>query len=228
MDVEVFDDCKAASRAAAKRISGSLRQNASKNNLFMVSGGSSAKVAYWVSSELDINTTNSVTLAQVDERYGEVGHGDSNWKQLSETGLDASLFSREIEMLKLGVSAEDIASEYAKQLQSVIDDSEHKVALLGMGADGHIAGILPREEADFSALFLGEPLVISYDGGDFQRITITARALLQMDEIIVYACGQSKKEAIAGLENSHEPHEFPAEILKKCNNVSIFYSEGEK
>jgi 6-phosphogluconolactonase/glucosamine-6-phosphate isomerase/deaminase len=228
INIENFDDCSQASKSAASALVDSLTDNRAKNSLLLVSGGSSAKVVYWASSDLDINVTNSTTLAQVDERYGEVGHEDSNWRHLLELGVDPSLFNQQIEMLKLGLSADDIASVYSRNLQEQLDQSEFSMAVLGLGADGHIAGIMPSEEEEFDRLFLGHALVTAYKTEEYERLTITAKALLQMDKVIVYACGEEKSAVISELGEEHSPHQFPAEILKKCMNVKVFYGKEDK
>jgi len=228
IEVSTHNSCKLACREAADDLVKSLKDHANKKCLLLVSGGSSAKVADWAASDLDINVTNSTDLAQVDERFGAVGHDNSNWRYLTERGLNPDIFNQHIEILKLGVSAADIAITYSKQLQHLIDEANYKVVLLGLGEDGHIAGMLPMaDEAKFDELFLGGSLVASYVGDTHERITITAKALLQMDKIVVYACGPAKLGAVNELNNPHNIHEYPAEILKRCNNVVVHYGSEE-
>jgi 6-phosphogluconolactonase/glucosamine-6-phosphate isomerase/deaminase len=49
-----------------------------------------------------------------------------------------------------------------------------------------------------------------------------------MDEIIVYTCGEVKFKAVEELSKPHQPHQFPSEILKKCNSVTVYYGEEKK
>src|SRR5258708_2139506 len=58
-----------------------------KTVLWLISGGSNIKIATAVMAKLIGNESNLwVTLT--DERYGKVGHPDSNWQQLLEAGFD--------------------------------------------------------------------------------------------------------------------------------------------
>lgn len=220
-----YATCVEASLETAKYIANVLLSQASEQTLFLVSGGSSAKAASAVASELDLNTTSSVVLAQVDEVYGPAMHDKSNWKELLKLGLKPDMFADSTEMLTLGTSAEDVAIEYNRILQNRIDNSSYKIALLGLGAEGQIAGIHPMDQQQFNELFLQENGVVSYVADDYERITMTGISLLQMDEVVVYGCGKSKKDAIRKLSEQQMINKYPLQILKKLQKVSIFVSE---
>lgn len=223
--VDQLNTADQAAKLAAEELVKGLTAHSNQQNLFLVSGGSSINVAHWASSDLDINVTNSTSLGQVDERYGPVGHDDSNWKGIIDSGIDPSLFQSSMELLELGTSAQDVADVYSRRLQQAIDESTYSIALLGMGADGHIAGMLPREEKEFVELFLGDDLVASFQGPDYERVTVTAKALLQLSKIVVFAAGPEKAEQIAKLNTEQPVHEFPAEILRNCKNVVVYYGK---
>jgi 6-phosphogluconolactonase/glucosamine-6-phosphate isomerase/deaminase len=56
--------------------------------LWLVGGGSGIKVAVAASQILKKQSNlSSLTFTLTDERFGAVGHGDSNWKQLLEAGF---------------------------------------------------------------------------------------------------------------------------------------------
>ena len=78
IDIEQLATCHQAAQAAAGYIVDKLALNADKKNLLLLSGGSSTNAAHWIAAKLDINSTNSTTLALIDERFGKVGHKDSN------------------------------------------------------------------------------------------------------------------------------------------------------
>lgn len=220
-----FETGKEAAREAAKFIKSELAEHAGQDNLFLISGGSSLDVAYWAASDLDVNSTNGVTLAQADERYGEVGHADSNWQAAIDKGIRPIMFRNTIETLKLGTSPSDMAVSYNRTLIERMDNLGYKIALLGVGSDGQIAGIKPDTEEGFDR-FLGNDLVVEYKANDFTRITITARALLQMDMVVVYACGPDKKAALDRVYSADPLNEFPAQMLKRCRNVQVFFGQS--
>ncbi len=221
ISTETFDTCKDAARAAAKYVAQNLQENSGGDNLLLVSGGSSVDVAYWASSSLDVNTTNSVTLAQVDERYGPVGHDDSNWKALLDKGLQPQMFRNAIELLQLGTTPSDVSVSYNRALSERLDNVGYRIAILGIGDDGHIAGMKPLPLSDFDK-FIGGDLVVDYKAEDYTRITVTARTLLQMDLIVLYACGDNKKQALDKIYDLQPLNEYPAQMLKQCKKVKVF------
>src|SRR5258706_7607481 len=58
-----------------------------KRVLWFISGGSNIPVTVHVLDALPDELTRNLTIMPVDERYGPVGHKDSNAQQLHETGF---------------------------------------------------------------------------------------------------------------------------------------------
>src|SRR3990167_11435143 len=58
-----------------------------KKVLWLVPGGSAMKVVAAVSRDLAIENLANLTVTLTDERYGPVGHKDSNWPQLEAAGF---------------------------------------------------------------------------------------------------------------------------------------------
>lgn len=226
MTVDSFKDCDKASQEAAKWMAAQLEENSNKRCLLLVSGGSSIAVASWLANNLDINTTNSVTLALIDERFGEEDKLASNWEQLKANGVDPTIFFANNPVLGLGTTLQDTAQSYEQQLRSLVADNDYTIGLLGIGADSHIAGMLPMDDDEFDR-FLDDRLVVGYQGPDFQRITTTKKLLSELDDIVVYACGPAKVRAILKLQSEAIASEQPAQMLKEFKNVKIFVGEQE-
>lgn len=102
------------------------------------------------------------------------------------------------------------------------------VVTAGMGPDGHTVGIVPFSDAvSFEKLFLSpKTLAVGYktDYGPFPaRVTATFELLKKCSDVIFYAVGMDKKEAVQTLLNSEKPLcEFPALFLKTLPQAILY------
>jgi 6-phosphogluconolactonase/glucosamine-6-phosphate isomerase/deaminase len=86
-----------------------------------------------------------------------------------------------------------------------------------MGADGHTSGILPHSKA-LSSTQLAE----FYDGGQYIRITTTARLISRLDLAVVYSADKEKEPALIKLKQTVDPALQPVQLLKKAKELVIF------
>lgn len=184
--------------------------------LWLISGGSNIVITADILRQL--HGTQNLTIAQVDERYGPVGHPDSNWQQLLDSGapLDGV---RLVPILDnpLG-SMHEAAADYGGKLQKLLKTADTSIAQLGMGTDGHIAGILPGTESVQAA-----GLVTSYQTEQFDRITLTFNGLDQVQELWLFAYGQDKKPQLEALQNQElSLSDQPAQYLKRHPRVVVY------
>ncbi|MDX1765395.1 MAG: 6-phosphogluconolactonase [Candidatus Saccharimonadales bacterium] len=218
--IKVFklDDCQLAQDEAVKKLQSILDE--ADRPLLLLSGGSSVKVAMQlIKNSLGLNRW---TIAQVDERYGAVGHRFSNWKALLDAGLEPQRFAQVVPVLSDGLDIEKTTKVYEQQLKQVVADADLKVALIGIGADGHIAGMLPKNKNQFERQFQDEHLVTHFSGPDYERITITQSAINAMDEIVAFSCGSGKPQAVRKLDDDLPIYEHPAQMLKYTRKISIY------
>lgn len=221
ISIQWFDTKQAAIDATKSAIKAELLEI--KNGLLLLSGGSSASVAVEALSGVD---TSNIEISQVDERYGAPGHTDSNWKLLVDSGLDISKYQNAYPVLDLpGNDLQSVGESYNSLLKDRISESQFTFGVLGMGGDGHISGMLPNTEQAFS-MFLGDDYAASYVGPDFERLTTTAAAVQAMDSIILFASGPEKRAQLEKLSEEHPVHAQPAQILKSCKKVTIYYGEN--
>ena len=92
---------------------------------------------------------------------------------------------------------------------------------MGIGEDGHTAGLLPGYQTEWDI----DSLVSGYENESNlpHRITITPKAIRELDQAIVVAKGANKKEIINRLFRENCPiDEFPAMIIKSIPKVDIF------
>lgn len=207
--------------------------------LLLVSGGSTAGMAVAAitmlvqrSVEHRFDTRRLLSVSLIDERFGPVGHRHSNWQQLLQAGLPVAsvralpllLDSRDDrEALDAAVARFDALLTDAARSQA--DGQLLIVGLLGIGADGHTAGILPgspacSEDGDRP----GAALAIGYKAEAHTRITITPAFFQYFDRVLAYAAGPEKWPALARLGQTLPICDHPAQLLKRPAE-SLVYSD---
>jgi 6-phosphogluconolactonase/glucosamine-6-phosphate isomerase/deaminase len=194
-----------------------------KRVLFFVTGGSSISVGSKVSKILreypDKNLLKNLIVTLTDERYGKVGHPDSNWQQLKDRGFNIP--QAKLIPILTGDDRNTTIEKFNKMLNTelMIDkENEYKIGLFGVGSDGHTAGILPDSVAVNS-----ENLACGYDTPTFSRITITSKMIEKLDETVVWAQGKDKWKIVENLLGENIPiARQPAQILKKIPLLTIF------
>lgn len=190
-----------------------------KKTVWLMPGGSAIQIAAHVSKNLvsqGVNLANLyVTLS--DERYGDYGHADENWPQLQAAGLELP-GAHTYRVLQPGLDCAATVAAYGAKLSEWFALADYKLGFLGIGPDGHTAGIKPHA-FDMATT----DMAAGYTGADFERITMTPYAVSQLDEIVSYAMGEAKTEALNRL--AHETvdrAEQPAQILKSVVNFTLY------
>lgn len=200
----------------SRRLIQELKEN--KNVLWLVSGGSNIVSAVKVMTAIPEELHMQLTIMLVDERYGDVGHNDSNYQQLLNTGFkvgDAIFLS----VLESGLTLDETVARYKSMAGQAFEEADTVIALLGLGADGHIAGILPNSPASYEA----EKYVVGYEADPYQRLTLTFPALRRISAAYVYAYGKSKLTALQTLKSEELTlEEQPAQILRQLPEAFIY------
>ena len=199
---------------------GVLRQlNKEKKVLFFVTGGSSIAVGVraveLLRNQISTGLAKLLTITITDERYGEVGHKDSNWQQLKDQGF--GLKDAKFIPVLSGEDFETTISNFNKNLEREFKENKYKIGLFGIGADGHTAGILSA-----SGAVLSPDSAFGYKTPTFSRITMTGQAISQLDEAVVFMQGKEKWPVLEDLEKDIDIIKQPAQILKKVPLLIIF------
>ncbi|MEX1995740.1 MAG: 6-phosphogluconolactonase [Candidatus Saccharimonadales bacterium] len=186
-----------------------------KKVLWLIPGGSAMTVAIKTALKLPVDQLGSLTLTLTDERYGPVGHPDSNWLQLQNAGLHLPGATRR--PVLSGHDMQTTVENFADLLKTQTQQASYTIGLFGIGEDGHTAGILPGSKAVKS----GE-LAVGYDAGKYKRITITPAAIAKLDEAVVYASGEAKHPELDKLGKKLPIEKQPAQALKQAGKLTIF------
>lgn len=189
-----------------------------KKVLWMVSGGSNISLAVTAMEHIPDDLTDHLSVCLVDERYGEVGHADSNGQQLEAAGFDPKN-ARVRYVLAPSLSLQETAEQFSLALKTDADAADIVIAQLGMGPDGHVLGILPGSPAVDS-----KNLVESYVADDYQRITPTVKGALEIiDVAYVFAFGANKHAQLETLRDTDTPVSVqPAQLLKQLHEAYVY------
>jgi 6-phosphogluconolactonase/glucosamine-6-phosphate isomerase/deaminase len=192
-----------------------LHLDNSEKVFWLVAGGSSIPIAVETSKLLANSMLDNLSVSLTDERYGPIGHKDSNWQQL----LEAGLFLKGAELIPVleGENLDDTTLSYAGKLASQLKDCDFSVGLFGIGTDGHTAGILPGSPA-----IEAKTLTVWYDGIDYKRVTTTPQTITKLDEAVVYAVGKGKWPVLDKLDKDLSLDIMPAQLLKRVRKLTIF------
>ena len=207
----------ASAEPVAAYLAGCLSEHlkAGERVLWLIPGGSGAEVAARASQLLEGTPLENLTITLTDERYGPVGHPDSNWLHLAHAGMHVT--GAHLVPVLHGEDLRLTAEQFADRLKELLPAADYRVGLFGIGGDGHTAGILPGspavEATELATAFTAEP---------FERVTATPAAIVRLDEAVVYAIGQAKHQQLERMEQNLSVAEQPAQILKRLPKLTVF------
>lgn len=190
---------------------------AGKSTLWLVPGGSNIPFVVEVMSNVPDDLTKKLTIMLTDERYGPIGHADSNAQQLQKAGFQPK-HAKFLPALT-GDPLEETANKYDAIAGKQFAKNEAVVGQFGIGPDGHIAGILPKSPATTA---LGE-LAVGYEAADYTRITLTFPALRYLDTAFAFVYGGVKRLPLQQLHDTDMSlAEQPAQVLKAIPTAYVY------
>ena len=205
-----------AAEFIAERLANLLAEGQSV--LWLLSGGSGGAVCVEASRLLKqkVQDFSKLYVTMSDERYGSVDHPDENMAILLSSGLD--LPGATIYRPLSGKSRPETTSDFSNWLDQTKSQIDYSLAVLGIGADAHTSGIKPGSVATTSL-----DTAVDFDGEDFERITTTSHFLKTIDEAIVQAFGESKRDVVKRLKLGEGSEvDEPMLVIRKINQVTLF------
>lgn len=212
---------------AAKEL---LYENCNHRTVLFLSGGNTPKPLYEALAREKKLKAGAVSL--IDERYGDISHPDSNQKMIAETGLIEYLkeTSRFYPVLE-GKAQDETTKNFDETLRLLYGSFRKSIGILGIGEDGHIAGIAPNRKGFTNPIFADDISLAAYFNGRLgvfrQRITQTFLALSKLDLIIVLAFGEKKKQAIELMFTEESLEEVPARFItqKEISEKTFLFTD---
>ena len=205
----------------------------------LLSAGSWVKIYASLASMLPVMDMSRLTFGLVDERHVPKGHADSNVQQVFQSKLIQKLIHNGAAFIPTiqdnnadpTICAENIDSAY----RHVLLLKPYVMLTLGLGTDGHTAGILPTSTKEiFSLRYSDKKLYVYYQSetGETQnphrkRFTITPSCIQNADEVIVFAAGVEKKLVLDHLfQKSDAIYTFPAGILRTISDKVTLFTDN--
>ncbi len=216
---------------AGKQINNFLKEHKDVPVLLMFSGGSAFSVFEHVDAEY---VDERITMSVIDDRFS-MDPLVNNFTQFEQTDFFDKLLEKQVSIIGTkiykGESLPRAVQHYEMQLRMWRKRNPEGIvcAILGMGDDGHTAGIFPFPESEkcFNDLFLDDEWVVGYDAkGKNQhsiRFTVTLSFLLQeVEYAIAFACGEQKHLMLKKIKGEKLPyHVMPAQVWKDMKKVTL-------
>ncbi len=203
--------------------------------LFLISGGSALKILDYIKTN---DFDERIAASVLDERFSR-DKEINNFLQLRQTNFYAKTRKVGVIFINTVPKEKEDPEEFAKRYDEAIkkwrrQNKEGKIiALMGMGEDGHVAGVLPcpEDEEYFRKTFIEtDKWIVSYDAGAKNqypiRVTATMRFILdEIDKVIFYAAGENKRKALelaTRKTTNAKINEIPAVIINQIRDIKIF------
>lgn len=195
-----------------------------KRVLWLLSGGSNIPASVQIMENIPEEQSRNLSISLIDERYGPPGHSKSNWAQLMAAGFDAK-HANLLPILQTGDSFEAAIEHFEQLATEAFDNHEVIIAQLGIGEDGHIAGILPGSPAAKEK----KAFVTGYEAPPLSRLTLTFPGLRRIHAAYAFAFGEPKKEALQTLQaKTVKLEKQPAQILKELPEAYLYNDQVGK
>lgn len=189
--------------------------------LWLTSGGSAIPAQVAIMRELAgllDEQLNNLLILPVDERYGPPNHADSNTAQMRAAGFAPGSATWH-DVLADDLPLDETIVRYQELAKQAFDKADLVIATLGIGSDGHTAGVLP----DSPAVSDETSFAVSYQWADYARLTLGLQLLRRIDHAFVLAYGEGKHDAIKRLRAHEEPlHTLPAVFLYDLPQVTVY------
>lgn len=200
-----------------------LYQVVDKKTALFLSGGRTPKDLYTTLAKEEKLHVGAVGM--IDERFGKKWHEQSNETMMRDAGLLRYLQHRDIPFYPIlqndELRREETADLYDQKVREIFATFHKNIGILGIGLDGHTAGIAGNRQDFTNPLFEAtrKTLMVSeFDDplGMFkQRVTMTFLALSMLDFMLVLVFGDDKKQALQDLFVDGPEEEIPARFFKR-------------
>lgn len=212
---------------AAEALNGIFQQQRETPLLLLLSGGSALLILEYI----DVSLLGShITITTLDERYSS-DSASNTFAQISATDFFQRAIANGARIISTAIESDETLPEAGARFATALHHwrDNHPdgvmVATVGVGNDGHTAGIFPNqpgldvETADWVVAYEVSPGVNPHP----KRITITPSFLKNHIRYAVgLVIGEEKRNVLHALQKPDcSPAALPACILKEMQSVTI-------
>ncbi|MDX3899843.1 MAG: 6-phosphogluconolactonase [Sphingobium sp.] len=222
-----FDSADAAARDLARHVAGRLSAAIADRGVatLALSGGRSPRAMLEALRTMPLDWAKLIVV-QVDERWVEADHPDSNQRLIREALLTGPAAAARLVAMK-NDAPDAYRGQPACEAAMAALPWPLDIVLLGMGEDGHTASLFPgaaelHEGLTTSAL----TLAVTPPAAPHQRLSLSRRAILSSREILLQIGGSAKEAvywaALAG--GAVEEMPIRAALLQDQTPVTVWIS----
>jgi 6-phosphogluconolactonase/glucosamine-6-phosphate isomerase/deaminase len=193
-----------------------------RRTVLYLSGGSTPKELYRIFAQEEFLRPGAAGM--IDERFGKKLHADSNEAMIKDSGLLAYFYMLDIPFYPMltgsSNSRNEVSVSYDKICRRLLSVFPRHIGILGIGTDGHTAGIIPNRTDFKNPMFerSQKDLLVSdfFDANSpyGQRVSMTFLGLSLLDLCIVISFGQEKKNALESIFEDGSRESVPARFFK--------------
>ncbi|HIA91652.1 TPA: hypothetical protein EYO12_00865 [Candidatus Saccharibacteria bacterium] len=215
MNIRRFTNNTDAVKAIANELRMFIEDN--ENPMWLLSGGSNIPIQIQVSKQLSDQQKKKLTVALVDERFGE----GSSFEQLKKSGFDFGTYGEVYNINSTAGDLEAAANEFDKYITDAAANRTWFVQL-GFGANGHVAGNVP--ETEVHDVVYDSKNIRAFVADDFKRITLKEDFINKSTKIVLFASGDKKIEKFEVL--THAETTTPLKEVAHLHQTTTYLSEG--
>jgi 6-phosphogluconolactonase len=213
----------------AQRIASDLKTALDQRGMatLAVSGGSTPKPLFERLSHTPLDWAR-VTVTQVDERWVDEDHQDSNARLIREQLLQNLAAAANFASMKTpGDSPFDAEAAATKKLSAFAEHID--VVVLGMGEDGHTASFFPDAATLSAALNPASNalcVAVTPPHAPHQRMTLSLAALLRAHNVYLHITGETKLRVLETAATPGSEEELPIRsVLRSAQPpLQIYYA----
>jgi len=194
----------------------------SEFNLALSGGESPIKLYELLARKLNVLENLKINVFQVDERYVEQNHKDSNQLMIKKSFLNLLENKNKINYYFYNTVLPIADATYA--YDQLLEDYVMDLAVMGVGMDGHTASLFPNDK--YMQIPSDKKVIFTKEHNGYSRLTMTLSPLLRSRQLIFYVPGVAKRKIVEKILDVKNSNCLPSSyLLHKHPNAIIMWEK---